>query len=198
MNSHSLRIPMKQFSKKRLKRLDSLLQSYVDQYLVGCSILVFKDNNEQHYCQAGFKDIKDARRIERDDIFRIYSMTKVIVCTAMMILVEKGEAYLDDSVSQFLPELEDLDVYVSGDIENMSLEKPKRQMTISDLMTHRAGLTYGSDLTPVHRMVQDKLWMNPNHTSMNSDEIIKISVIFLYTTRQEIIGIIRLQQMCLV
>ena len=78
-------------------------------------------------------------------------MTKSIVCFGMMILIQKGKVSLDDSVANFIPELDDLEVYVSGKITNQIVEKNRKEMTIKNLMTHQAGLTYGSDITPVHQ-----------------------------------------------
>ena len=181
---------MKNFSQKRLLRLENLLDSFVNNGLVGCSILVSKENIEQLYYHTGSKDIENNRDVERDDIYRIYSMTKSIVCFGMMILLEKGKVYLDDDISKFIPELENLEVYKSGNINSTTLEKLNTKITIRHLMTHQAGFTYGSDLTPVHQMVQNNLqmdpkspglWRNSINSAMDSDEVIQqLSNIPLY------------------
>ena len=181
---------MKNFSQRRLCRLENLLDSFVNNGLVGCSILVSKENIEQLYYHTGSKDIENNRDVEREDIYRIYSMTKSIVCFGMMILLEKGKVYLDDDISKFIPELENLEVYISGNINSPTLEKQNTKITIRHLMTHQAGFTYGSDLTPVHQMVQNNLqmdpkspglWRNSINSAMDSDEVVQqLSNIPLY------------------
>ena len=165
-----------------MPKLDLLLDGFIANGLVGCSLLVFKGNSEKYYYQTGFKDIENKRSIQRDDIYRIYSMTKSLVCFGMMILIQKGKVSLDDSVANFIPELNDLEVYVSGKITNQIVEKNRKEMTIKNLMTHQAGLTYGSEITPVHQLVHEKLWMNPEtNLTLDSDDIIqKLKEIPLY------------------
>ena len=85
-----------------MPKLDLLLDGFIANGLVGCSLLVFKGNSEKYYYQTGFKDIENKRSIQRDDIYRIYSMTKSLVCFGMMILIQKGKVSLDDSVANFI------------------------------------------------------------------------------------------------
>jgi CubicO group peptidase (beta-lactamase class C family) len=73
--------------------------------------------------------------MQRDSIFRIYSMTKPIVSVALMQLAERGRVLLRDPVSAYLPEFAKARVGVDG-------PAPKRAMTIHDLLRHTAGLTY--------------------------------------------------------
>ena len=60
-----------------------------------------------------------------------------------MMLYERGLFQLDDPVEEYIPEFKDIEVYVSGDYEGFITEKPKRTMTIGDLLSHQSGLTYG-------------------------------------------------------
>ncbi len=77
-----------------------------------------------------------------DTLFRIYSMTKPLTSVAMMLLYEQGYFQLDTPVSEFIPEFKNLEVFDGGTIEDFKTIKPKRQMTIVDLLTHTSGLTY--------------------------------------------------------
>ena len=76
--------------------------------------------------------------MQKDTLFRIYSMTKPITTVAAMILVEQGRFKLDDPVAQYLPEFKDITVYKDGKRVAVTY-----QMTIRQLMNHTAGLTYG-------------------------------------------------------
>ena len=76
-----------------------------------------------------------------DAIFRIYSMTKPIVSVAVMMLMERGELLLSDTVAQHLPEFED--VKVTTHINGHAVQhRPKHAPTVQDLLRHTSGLTY--------------------------------------------------------
>jgi CubicO group peptidase (beta-lactamase class C family) len=78
-----------------------------------------------------------------DAIFRIYSMTKPIVCVALMTLYEQGLFQLNLPVAAFIPAFNSLKVYAGEDeAGEMILEDLQRPVTIRDLLTHTSGLTY--------------------------------------------------------
>ncbi|MGB0380971.1 MAG: serine hydrolase domain-containing protein, partial [Luminiphilus sp.] len=73
-----------------------------------------------------------------DALFRIFSMTKPITTVAAMMLYEEGYFHLNDPVAKYLPELANLKIYHQGELVPVG-----RAITIEQLMTHTAGLTYG-------------------------------------------------------
>jgi CubicO group peptidase (beta-lactamase class C family) len=83
-----------------------------------------------------------------DSIFRIYSMTKPMVTTALMQLVEEGRLQVSDPVSKFLPAIGQMKVgtEVTGPdgMPKLQLADPTRPMTVQDLMRHTSGLVYGA------------------------------------------------------
>jgi CubicO group peptidase (beta-lactamase class C family) len=85
--------------------------------------------------------------MQKDAIFRLYSMTKPIVTVAAMMLVEEGKILLSDPVSKHLPELKGLKVGVEkpGPEGKPVLEQvpAAREMTVHDLLRHTSGITYG-------------------------------------------------------
>jgi CubicO group peptidase (beta-lactamase class C family) len=106
----------------------------------------------------GSKDVTTGEPITDDTLFRIFSMTKPIVATAMMILYEEGRYSLNDPIAKYIPQFADLQVYVGVDeVGEMILEDPVRPPTMHDLFLHTAGFTYGifGD-SPVDRMYRDK------------------------------------------
>ena len=99
---------------------------------------------------AGILDQELDTLLQRDSLFRIYSMTKPITALAAMMLVEQGELELDESITSVLPEFANLEVWSeSGSMKS-------RPMTLRHLLSHTAGLTYGyyGD-TPVDRMYRE-------------------------------------------
>lgn len=128
------------FSPKRLKRIATAMQRYVDQKkLAGIVTLVARRGQVVHFEKFGYQAIETSKPMELDTIFRIYSMTKPITSVALMMLFERGLVRLTDPVAKFIPEFGKVKVLV-GEGELADLE---REITIQDLLRHTAGLSYG-------------------------------------------------------
>lgn len=80
-----------------------------------------------------------------DTIFRIYSMTKPVVCVALMTLLEEGRIRLTDPVAAYLPAFGAVQVLA----EDGSVAELVRPMKVRDLLTHTSGLTNELQPTPV-------------------------------------------------
>jgi CubicO group peptidase (beta-lactamase class C family) len=142
-------------SSERLKRLDAAMKKLVDSgKLAGAVTMLTRHGKTVHVTVNGKKDIRKPDPIERDTIFRIYSMTKPVTGVAMMMLFEEGLWRLDDPVSKFVPEFAKLQVYVGENPDGtMKTEPARRSITMRELMTHTGGLGYGLSATnPVDRM----------------------------------------------
>ena len=128
------------FSAERLERINIGMQRYIDQKLIaGIVTLVARHGRVVHFERFGMQDIEAHRPMELDTIFRIYSMTKPITSVALMMLYEHGLFHLNDPVSKFIPEFKKAKVFVTeGKLADLT-----REITIRDLLTHTAGLSYG-------------------------------------------------------
>ena len=105
--------------------------------------LVNRRGRETFFHAVGNSDVENDRKVQRDTIFRIYSMTKPITSVALMMLYERGKFQLDDPVAKYVPSWKDLRVYESGEGDKIQTRPSKSPMTIKHLLTHTAGLTYG-------------------------------------------------------
>jgi CubicO group peptidase (beta-lactamase class C family) len=135
---------------KRLQRIRPMMQSLVDQgRYAGVSTLLARRGKLIHAEQVGWQNRAQQIPLGPDTIFRLYSMTKPVVCTAFMTLFEEGRLQLTDPVAKYLPAFGKLRVLrgnSTGDTQ-MDLLRP---ITLRDLLTHTAGLAYGlTDETPV-------------------------------------------------
>lgn len=141
------------FSPERLKRVDALMQRYVNgKKLAGMTIAVARDGKTLYLHSEGMADIEAKQPIRRDTIFRIYSMSKPITAVAALQLVEQGKLRLDDELTEYLPEFKDVKVYAGKNADgSLKLEAPARPIRIRDLFTHTSGFTYAGmfDQTPV-------------------------------------------------
>jgi CubicO group peptidase (beta-lactamase class C family) len=88
---------------------------------------------------AGTKDFGDAEPLGRDAIFRIASLTKPIVSTAAMILVDRGVIGLHDAVDELLPELANRRVLRTIESQLGDTVPASRAITVEDLLSSRLG-----------------------------------------------------------
>ena len=131
-------------SSERLQRIGPVMQRYVqDNKLAGLLTMIARHGKVVHFETYGMMDREAEKPMQRDAIFRIYSMSKPITSVAVMMLYEEGRFQLDDPVSKYIPEFKDLKVFAGGSSGNMQVVPSERDMTIRHLLTHTSGLTYG-------------------------------------------------------
>ena len=128
-------------------RLDAIaadMQFRIDEErLSGAVLMIAQDGELQMNKTFGHQNVEDQVPMAMDTIFRIFSMTKPITGTALMILHDEGKFQLSDPVSEYVPELANLKVFTESDVDgNMLTEAINREMTIQELMTHTGGLMY--------------------------------------------------------
>ena len=127
------------FSSARLAKISEFVDREIEEgRLVGVVTMVARGGQIVHFESAGQYGLDDDRPIDKDALFRIYSMTKPVTTVAAMMLYEEGFFQLGDPVSKYLPEFENQTILRDG--ERVAPQSP---MTIEQLMTHSAGLTYG-------------------------------------------------------
>lgn len=130
----------------RLARLDSVMQAYVDQgRIAGAVTLIARRGQIAHLKAYGKLDVESGRPMTTDAIFRIASQTKALTSVAAMILVEEGRLLLSDPVSKYIPEFARTTVATrTGQDTALTVVPARRQITIRDLLTHTAGVSYGN------------------------------------------------------
>lgn len=131
-----------------VKRIDSTLSSYANSgNISGVSALVFEKGKEVYSNAFGYADREAKAPMNRNTIAIIYSMTKPITGTALMQLYEKGLFKLDDTLSNYLPELKNMQVYTGIDADGNILTEPSnRPISIRDLTRHTAGFLNNGDV----------------------------------------------------
>lgn len=127
-----------------LEMATAAVKKYIDEgKLSGVSVMVIKNGKTVLSEQFGYADLANQKPIDEQTIFRVYSMTKPITATALMILYDEGKFQLDDKVSDYIPEFAGTQVY---NTETKTLEPQEKPITIRNLLTHTSGLTYGWDM----------------------------------------------------
>lgn len=129
----------------RLARLDTLLQQYVhEERIAGAVALVLQDGKPVYEKAVGWRDAPGKTAMTTDSLFRIASQTKAITSTAILMLVEEGKIGLNDPVSRFIPQYAKTTVAVRGADGTVNIVPARRAITITDLLTHTAGISYGT------------------------------------------------------
>jgi len=132
-------------STERLRRIDALLQRYVDEHrIAGAVALVLRDGKPVYERAVGWRDVEAGRRMTLDTVFRIASQTKAVTSVALLSLVEEGRIGLDDPVSRFIPGFAHTTVAVR-DGDGVTIVPAARPITVRDLLTHTSGISYGTE-----------------------------------------------------
>ena len=126
-------------SARRLERIRPAMQAYVDRGVyAGINTLIARRGKVVHAGQFGWRDKEAGQAMTADTIFRLYSMTKPIVCVALMTLLEEGRFRLIEPVAKYIPAFGAVKVLEADG----SLVAPVRPVLLRDLMTHMSGLSY--------------------------------------------------------
>lgn len=114
--------------------------------LAGAATLIWRAgprSGEGQTASVGWRDIEANLPVERNTIFRIASMTKPITSVAALMLVEEGQIALTDCIDRHAPEFSHMRVLRSPNGPLDEADLAERPITFDDLLTHRAGFTYG-------------------------------------------------------
>ena len=150
-------------SKDKLMAMENFFkEKYINNgKLAGIQTLIARKGKVIHFESTGLRDVENNKKIEKDTIFRIYSMTKPITSVALMQLFEQGLFQLADPVGKFLPEFKNPKVFVSGSYPHFMTRPADREISIRDLLTHTAGLTYGFHYRTNIDHAYRKVWSGP-------------------------------------
>ena len=104
----------------------------------GNSIVVYHKNKEVFRYNSGYADLENKIPMQGDELFNIYSCTKVATAVAALQLYEQGRFLLDDPLYAYIPEYANM--FVRG--ANGELTPVKNPITLRQLFTHTSGLSY--------------------------------------------------------
>ncbi len=140
-------------SEERLSRIHDAMQRHIDAHdISGAVTLVARKGQVAWFHAQGVMDIEGNKPMQKDTIFRVFSMSKPVCGVAILMLLEEGKVRLNDPVSKFIPEFKGSKVAVLQDrpANAPATDPPKyyaipaaREFTIQDLLTHVSGLASG-------------------------------------------------------
>lgn len=132
------------FAADRIAKIQPMLQRYVDDGAVaGIVTLVMRDGVVVQQAAVGWADKEGRKPMREDTLFRIASQTKAFTSVAVLQLVEEGKLSLTQEVSTVIPAFAKTTVAVTKDGQT-AIVPAKREIEIRDLLTHTAGISYGT------------------------------------------------------
>ena len=138
-------------------RLTEFLNDFPKRGLPEVDLSVTWKGEEVYRNLVGFADEAKSKPASRDDLYWIYSTSKVITCTAAMRLVEEGKIALDDPVSKYLPAFDSLTVQQPDG----SVKPAENVMTVEHLFLMGGGLDYDMATPALVALIHK----NPNATT---------------------------------
>ena len=169
------------FSEAGIAALEATMANYVaNGRLYGIHTRLVHKGDVISDFKTGLRGLEAQAPIEDDTIYRIYSMTKPVTGVAMMMLYEEGKFELDDPVSKFVPEFENLKV-LGGVNEDGSaiLVDLERQPTMRELMSHTSGFAYGlSGIDPANAAFRDQKILEAPDTQTFIDKVAGVPLLF--------------------
>ena len=146
-------------STKKLNILIDKVNDLVDNgQIPGVQTALLKNGKLVSFHTYGFSDVESKKILEENSIFRIYSMTKPIVSIGLMMLYEKGVFELDDNVSKYIPQFNNLVVF-----DSLNNIKPKNPIKIIDLLRHSSGMGYGWSDNQYLNSLYSELWKSKDN-----------------------------------
>jgi len=127
-----------------LEKLIRFLDRLTEMKIPGMDMVIYKDHQEIFRHWAGYADIANKKPMCGDELYFLYSATKVMTCAAGMKLIEDGKILVTDPLYEYMPEFRDMMVKtIDGNIDNA-----KNNITVRDLFTMSAGFDYdlGTDV----------------------------------------------------
>jgi len=133
------------FSVERLQRVDTLLDGYVnDGRVAGIVALVLRDGKPVYEHAVGWRDKEANAKIAMDTEFRIASQTKALTSVAILQLMEEGKVTVNESAGKWIPTFARTHIASKDAAGAVAFVPAKRAITIRDLLTHTAGINYGT------------------------------------------------------
>lgn len=153
--------------------LKKFLDKAVNVYLApGVDCVVYKEHEQVFRYYTGMRDIENKIPMDGNELYFIFSMTKMLTCTCALQLLEQGKYLMSDPVSMYLPEFEKMKItsdvldneiarkieageVIGGAVEVKNDGYAKNQITIRDLFTMTAGLDYDLESESIKKALSE-------------------------------------------
>ena len=137
------------------EKLDHFLEELVKTGPAGCGCAVARDGEMLYENYFGYADLEKGKKIDAGSVYRQYSSTKVIVCTAAMMLWEEGKFLLNDPIYEYFPEWKNTMVAETQEDGSVIIREAKRPIEVRDCFSMAMGMGYGGP-EYTHQMMEKR------------------------------------------
>ena len=135
-------------------KVDEFLDGLIGTLVPSNDVIIMQDHKLLHRHLCGYADYEEKLPITDDALYFMYSASKPVTCTAVMLLHERGLFSLDDPLYEYLPEFKDMQVTFI-DTDGKKKHRPaKTHITIRHLFTMTAGFDYNIEASPIREARQ--------------------------------------------
>ena len=135
-------------------KLTPLLESFTEKGPSGCALNISINGKTQYEHYTGYADVAEKRLIDPDTIYRIYSLSKVSTCVAMLALFEKGLYLMNDPLEEYLPEYKDMNVVKYDSNGRLYIAPAENKILIKDLLCMTSGILYPGEMSPASESIK--------------------------------------------
>ena len=139
---------MGELNKEKLKEY---LDEIVAKGVPSVDLIVYKDHKEVFRYLTGTVDKEHKTAVSKEQLYLMFSMTKVQTMTAVLKLIEEGKLSLEDEVGKYLPAYKNLSVETGGKIEPL-----KDPLKLWHLVSMQSGLDYDLSRPGIVRVLKEK------------------------------------------
>ena len=150
----------KGYDNMNFTNLKNSMDKMIKEYNVpGLDCIVYKDHEMVFRYITGMRDLENEKEMKGNELYLIFSMTKMLTCTGVLQLYEQGKFGFDDPISKYLPEFDRMKItanainaeeakkITTGNVMGGSEEitddgYAKNKITVRHLLTMGAGLDY--------------------------------------------------------
>lgn len=136
------------------KPLSNFIDHITSWRIPWAEVLVMYRNETVFNYRSGYANLEEKTPIDDRQIINLYSLTKILTCTAALQLVEKGAILLNDPLSAYLPEYAEMTVQKTLPDGGITLERAERPITVRDLFTMTAGFSYDLGTPSIREVVK--------------------------------------------
>lgn len=138
-------------SNMNFAQLTEYLDSLTKRGIPSVDCIIYKEHEQIYRHMSGTTDDQRSKSIQGDELYLMFSMTKVQTMTAVMQLIERGKLSLEDEVGKYLSAYQNLTVEQDGKMEPLTTP-----MKIKHLLSMQSGLDYDLERPGIKRVLKEK------------------------------------------
>lgn len=183
------------------RRIDSLFDTAVEKQEIPGAVALIKHKDGILFHKAyGFRNIQTETEQQKNDLFRLASMTKGLTAVAILQLNERKLLGLDDDIAKYIPEFANLTILDTVYIDSSFTSHPAtKKITVRQLLTHSSGIGYGFqnenyNKLVVHNSVSEGFCSDNRSSLENTHKIAALPLLqepgtgFIYSLSYDVLG----------